>query len=76
MKTFRELMVLQKSMNFVTEIYETSKKFSVDENYGLIPQIRRSAVSIPSHISEGYGRDSLNEYFRFLTIAISSLFDN
>lgn len=75
MKTFRELIVWQKSMNFVTEIYKVSKAFPKEESYGLISQMRRSSVSIPSNISEGFGRDSLNEYIRFLNIAISSLFE-
>ena len=75
MKTFRELIVWQKSMSFVTEIYKVSKQFPKGENFGLISQIRRSAVSIPSNISEGYGREGLNDYLRFLNIAIASLFE-
>jgi four helix bundle protein len=75
MKTFRELIVWQKSMNFVTEVYKASKQFPKDENFGLISQIRRSAVSIPSNISEGYGREGLNDYLRFLNIAMASLFE-
>ena len=75
MKTFRELIVWQKSMDFVTEIYKVSKPFPDDEKFGLTSQMRRSAVSIPSNISEGYGRDGLNDYLRFLNIAISSLFE-
>lgn len=75
MKTFRELIVWQKSMTLVTKIYETTKEFPKVENYGLTSQIRRSAVSIPSNISEGYGRNGLNDYLRFLNIAISSLFE-
>jgi len=75
MKTFRELIVWQKSMDFVTEIYKASKQFPKDENYGLTSQIRRSAVSIPSNISEGYGREGLNDYLRFLNIAMASLFE-
>jgi four helix bundle protein len=75
MKTFRELIVWQKSMSFVTEIYKVSKQFPKDENYGLTSQIRRSAVSIPSNISEGYGRDGVNDYLRFLNIAMASLFE-
>ena len=76
MKTFRELIVWQKSMNFVTEIYKITKQFPKDENYGLTSQIRRSAVSIPSNISEGYGREGLNDYLRFLNIAMASLFES
>ena len=75
MKTFRELIVWQKSMNYVTEVYKVSKSFPKDENYGLTSQMRRSSVSIPSNIAEGYGREGLNDYLRFLNIAISSLFE-
>ena len=75
MKTFRELLVWQKSMNFVTEVYKVSKLFPKEENFGLTSQIRRSAVSIPSNILEGYGREGLNDYLRFLNIAMSSLFE-
>ena len=75
MKAFRELIVWRKSMDFVTEVYKASKQFPKDENFGLIAQIRRSAVSIPSNISEGYGREGLNDYLRFLNIAMASLFE-
>lgn len=75
MKTFRELIVWQRSMDLVTEIYQASKGFPKQEVYGLTSQIRRSAVSVPSNIAEGYGRQGLNDYIRFLNIAISSLFE-
>lgn len=75
MKTFRDLLVWQKSMSFVTEIYKASKSFPKEEMYGLTSQLRRCAVSIPSNISEGYGREGLNDYLRFLNIAIASLFE-
>ena len=75
MKTFRDLLVWQKSMNFVTEIYQDSKKLPKHESYGLISQIRRCAVSIPSNIAEGYGRHSTKEYIHFLRIASSSLYE-
>lgn len=75
MKTFRDLLVWQKSMSFVTEIYKVSKSFPKEEVYGLTSQIRRSAVSVPSNISEGYGRQGINDYLRFLNIAIASLFE-
>ena len=65
MKTFRDLLVWQKSMSFVTQVYKISKSFPPEENFGLTSQIRRCAVSIPSNISEGYGRESLNDYLRF-----------
>ena len=75
MKTFRELIVWQKAMSFVTEIYKVPKQFPKDEAFGLTSQIKRSAVSIPSNISEGYGRQGLNDYLRFLNIAMASLFE-
>jgi four helix bundle protein len=75
MKTYRELIVWQKSMNLVTDIYQSSKSFPNDENYGLTSQLRRSAISIPSNISEGYGRNSLNDYIRFLNISVGSLYE-
>ena len=75
MKTFRDLLVWQRSMTFVTEIYKVSKSFPDDENFVLSSQIRKSAISVPSNISECYGRDGLKDYLRFLNIAIASLFE-
>ena len=75
MKTFRDLLVWQKSMNFVTLVYQISKIFPNEELFGLTSQIRRCSISIPSNISEGFGRDSVKDYLRFLNIAISSLFE-
>ncbi len=74
-KTFRDLIVWQKSMDLVTEIHLITKQLPKEEQYGLISQIRRCAVSIPSNIAEGYGRKSTNDYKRFLQIAIGSLFE-
>ena len=76
MKTYRELLVWQKSMLLVTEIYKLSKSFPKDESYGLTSQIRRCAVSIPSNIAEGYGRNSTSDYIRFLNIAVGSLYES
>ena len=75
MKTFRDLLVWQKSMNFVTVVYQISKTFPNEELFGLTSKIRRCSISIPSNISEGFGRDSVKDYLRFLNIAISSLFE-
>jgi four helix bundle protein len=75
MSTFRNLLVWQKSMDLVTKIYTSTQQFPKEELFGLTSQIRRSAISIPSNIAEGYGRDSNKEYLRFLNIAISSLFE-
>ena len=75
MKTFRELLVWQKSMDLVTSVYTFTKIFPREENFGLTSQIRRSSISIPSNIAEGFGRDGLKDYLRFLNIAIASLYE-
>lgn len=75
MKTYRDLIVWQKSMDLVKRIYALTKSFSKEELYGLTGQIRRCAVSIPSNIAEGYGRNSTTDYVRFLRIAIGSLYE-
>jgi len=74
-KSYRDLIVWQKSMELVTKIYLATKTFPKEEIYGLIPQIRRSCISIPSNIAEGYGRNSTNDYIRFLQISIGSLYE-
>lgn len=74
-KTYRDLIVWQKSMVLVTEIYRLTKAFPRDEMYGLTSQIRRAAVSIPSNICEGYARNSDGDFARFLRIACGSLYE-
>ena len=69
MSTFRDLLIWQKSMTIVTEIYQLTSLFPKEENFGLTSQIRRSAISIPSNIAEGYGRDGKNDYLKFLNIS-------
>lgn len=75
MKTFRKLIVWQKSIAFVTRIYKSVNGFPKEELYGLTSQIKRSAVSVPSNIAEGYGRNANKEFIRFLRIAMGSLFE-
>jgi four helix bundle protein len=75
MSNFRKLLIWQKSMELVTKIYKTTGKFLKEELFGITSQIRRSAISIPSNIAEGIGRDSNKECIRFLNISISSLFE-
>lgn len=72
---YRDLLVWQKSMALVTRIYQQSSTLPKDELYGLTSQIRRSAVAIPANIAEGYGRNSTQDYIRFLRIANGSLFE-
>lgn len=74
-QTFRELLIWQKSMLLITEIYKISAGFPQNEQYGLTSQIRRSAISVPSNIAEGFGRNSKLEFNRFLNISMGSLFE-
>ncbi len=62
-------------MDFITELYPLLKTFPKEEQFGLTSQLKRSAISIPSNIAEGYGRNSKNDFIRFLNIAMASLFE-
>ena len=75
MKSYRDLMVWNKSMKLVTDVYLITKSLPKEEIYGLTSQIRKSSVSVPSNIAEGYGRNSTNDYIRFLQIASGSLYE-
>jgi len=75
MKTYTELFVWQKAMELVTSVYRETRNFPKEEIYGLTSQIRRSAVSIPSNIAEGFGRKSQQDFIRFLKISMGSLFE-
>ncbi|MBF6639905.1 four helix bundle protein [Flavobacterium sp. J49] len=75
MKTFRDLLIWQKAMALVTKCYSTSSNFPKEEQFGLTSQIRRCSISIPSNISEGYGRGTNKDYRRFLNISLGSLFE-
>jgi len=74
-KSYRDLIVWQKSMQLVTDIYAATKSFPSEEVYALTSQLRRCAISIPSNIAEGYGRNSTGDYKRFLQIAVGSVFE-
>ncbi len=75
MSNFRNLQIWQKSMTLTTNIYVATKNFPKEEIFALTSQIRRSSISVPSNIAEGFGRDSNKEYVRFLNISIASLFE-
>lgn len=75
MGSFRDLIVWQKAMTLVTDVYRLSKSFPKDEVYGLTSQLRRCAVSVPSNIAEGYARNSNGDYTRFLRVASGSLYE-
>src|SRR5436309_3381067 len=69
----RELVVWQKGVAFVTELYSPTQCFPSEEKFGLISQLRRAAVSIPSNIAEGQGRPTRGEFIQFLGHAKGSL---
>lgn len=75
MNNFRELNLWKKAMNLVTLIYKTTKSFPKEEQFGLTNQIRRCAISIPSNIAEGAGRERSKYFNRFLSISLGSSFE-
>ena len=74
-KSFRDLIVWQKAILLVKMTYPIIAKLPQTEKYCLYSQIQRCVVSIPSNIAEGYGRQSKQDYIRFLHIAKGSLFE-
>ncbi len=70
---YRDLLVWQKGMALVKEVYVLTRGFPDDERFGLISQMRRAAVSIPSNIAEGQARHSTGEFVQFLSHAEGSL---
>lgn len=68
MEDYRNLVVWQKSMDLVKQVYALTRLLPKEEIFALSNQIRRAVVSIPSNIAEGYGRHSRNDYLRFLNI--------
>jgi len=71
-KNFQDLRIWQKGIEVVKDIYILTKKFPKEELFGLTSQMRRSAVSIPSNIAEGFRRYHNKEYKQFLYIAMGS----
>ena len=70
---YRDLLVWQKAMDLVTEVYAVTRSLPRDEQYGLTAQLRRAAMSIPANIAEGHGRRGPGEFIRFLCLANGSL---
>ena len=74
-KSFKDLIVWQKSYKLVLEIYKMTRSFPKSEIYGLSQQMRRAAISVPSNVAEGYGRKHKAEYNQFLAVAYGSLLE-
>jgi len=73
--SFRDLKVWQSGIDLAEEVYRLTQSFPKQEMYGLSSQMQRAAVSIPSNIAEGHGRDSTKEFLHFLSVALGSLFE-
>ena len=71
-KDFKDLFLWQRAMDLVVEVYDLVKKLPKEELFALSDQIRRAAISIPSNIAEGQGRNSSKEFIHFLSIAKGS----
>ncbi|AFK06868.1 S23 ribosomal protein [Mesotoga prima MesG1.Ag.4.2] len=72
---YKDLDVYKKSIDFVVDIYKTTESFPESEKFGLISQLRRAAVSLPSNLAEGSGRNGRKELINFLHLARGSLFE-
>ncbi|MEZ0183338.1 four helix bundle protein [Flavobacterium oncorhynchi] len=75
MHQFKELLIWKKSRLFCSKIYSITSTFPNDEKFGIINQLRRAAVSIPSNIAEGSSRNSNKDFARFLEIVIGSAYE-
>ena len=70
---YTDLIAWQKAMDLVVGVYEATNGFPPSERFGLTNQLRRAAVSVPSNIAEGQGRQSTRDFLRCLSIASGSL---
>jgi four helix bundle protein len=75
MHNLKELKIWNKAIDLSVNVYKATSNFPQEEKYGLTSQIRRSAVSVPSNISEGAGRNSNKEFIHFLGIANGSSYE-
>jgi four helix bundle protein len=74
-RSYKDLIAWQKSVDLVEAIYVTTRRWPKEELYGLTDQVRRAAVSVPSNIAEGQGRAVVREFVHYLRIARGSLFE-
>ncbi len=73
--SYKDLLAWQRGVELSLNVYKATTAFPRAEKFGLVSQLRRAAVSIPSNIAEGYGRGKTNDYSRFLRIARGSLYE-
>ncbi len=72
-KSYRDLEVWKRSLELAKVVYKTTNEFPPEEKFGLVNQMRRAAVSIPSNIAEGHARMATREFLRFISISLGSL---
>ncbi|NDV44096.1 four helix bundle protein [Flagellimonas sediminis] len=75
MHRFKELAIWKLSREFCSDIYEVTTTFLETEKFGIINQLRRASISVPSNIAEGCSRKSNKDFSRFLEIAIGSMYE-
>ena len=75
MHNYNNLQIWQQAMDLLEEIYKLTASFPIEEKFGLVSQMTRAAVSIPSNIAEGAGRNSDKDFAHFISIAIGSLYE-
>ena len=75
MHNYKKLHIWQEGIKLARKIYEVTSTFPANEKYGIVSQMTRAAVSIPSNIAEGAGRSGSKEFVNFLSIAIGSIFE-
>jgi four helix bundle protein len=73
--SYKDLIVWQRGMDLVEMVYQITAKLPTSEQWGLVSQMRRSAISVPSNIAEGYGRQATGEYRHHLSIGRASLLE-
>ncbi|MFN5443344.1 MAG: four helix bundle protein [Crocinitomicaceae bacterium] len=74
-RSYKDLLIWQKGIELTEKVYLLVKSFPSEEIYSLTSQIKRCVISIPSNISEGYGRNSTKNYIQFLRISRGSLYE-
>ena len=74
-KSYEDLIVWQKAVAFAEEVYRLQRTLPKEERFGVGDQLRRAAVSVPSNIAEGFGRESSKDFMHFLTVARGSLYE-
>jgi len=74
-RNFRDLAAWQRGMELAERLYSETSELPDSERFGLVSQLRRAAVSVPSNIAEGYGRGTTAEFLRFLRVARGSVFE-